>query len=182
MICPTCKTENLSHYKFCFECGETLAGGKSRQAKVNEKEIQQILNSPFALEFEELIDRAAAYYQVVIEQHPQYADVRFKLGSAYEAKGELDEAIHQYKEAARINPNYIDAHRKLGELYSDKGIYEEAIQEFKKVLKIKIKYRYADVQNNLGVAYEKAGKLKRAIQCYKKALAINQVSVCRCSE
>lgn len=174
MQCPICKASVDQTDKFCKACGVPLKEEADKTCLTGEQ-INKMLQLSFVYEIENLVDKAIDIYNMLIAQSKTggYADVHFKLGCAYEAKGKVGKAIAEFQKAIKVNPNYIDAHRKLGEIYNDENLYGEAIKEFKKVLSIKIKYRYADVHNNLGVAYEKAKKFKQAEASYKKSLEIN---------
>lgn len=174
MTCSTCKTENESNYKYCFQCGLSLkTDDEPSEVLLTDEEVNNLLRFSYVFEINNLVDQAIEACSAITEVHPEWADVHFKLARAYEAKGSHGKAISEYKKAISINPDYIDACRCLGELYSDEGFYNEAIEQFNIVLNKKIRFDYADIHRNKGFALEKIGKEEQAIEEYKKALEIN---------
>jgi tetratricopeptide (TPR) repeat protein len=174
LTCSKCKTENENNYKYCFQCGLSLkTDDELSEALLTDEEVNNLLRFSYVFEINNLVDQAIEACSAIIEVHPEWADVHFKLARAYEAKGSHGKAISEYKKAIAINPEYIDACRCLGELYSDEGFYNEAIEQFNIVLNTKVKFDYADIHKHKGVALEKIGKEEQAIEEYKKALEIN---------
>lgn len=176
MTCQKCKTVNQKNYKFCYNCGAPLKQNvvdKLSETLLTEHEVQALLKYSYVFEINSLVDEAIEAYSAIAEKHPGWADVRFKLARAYEAKGQYGKAIAEYRKALSINDDYIEAHRCLGELYSDEGFYEEAIEQFEIVLNKKHKFLYADVHNNIGVSLNELGNIDGAIEEFQKAIEIN---------
>ena len=177
LTCSKCKTENKDTHKYCCQCGLAIkedVTDELAETLLTEEEIEHLLKFSYVFEINNLVDEAIEAYSAITEVHPDWADIRFKLARAYEAKGKYGKAIAEYKKAIRINDNYVEAHRCLGEIYSDEGFYEEAIEQFNVVLKAKTKFEYADVHNNIGIALEKLGKEDEALEKYQKALSNNK--------
>jgi len=176
VTCSKCKTENEEIHKYCYQCGISLKEDiidELLETRLTEEEANHLLRFSYVFEINNLIDEAIEACTAITEIHPEWADVHFKLGRSYEARGFHGKAIAEYRKAISINENYIDAHRCLGELYSDEGFYNEAIEQFNIVLNTKIKFDYADIYNYKGLALEKLGKIDESIEEYKKALEIN---------
>lgn len=55
-----------------------------------------------------------------VEIAPGNANLRFNLGAALEAQGDMAGAEEQYRQAIRIKPDYAKAHQRLGELLRQK--------------------------------------------------------------
>lgn len=66
---------------------------------------------------------------------PQNAVVRYNLGRAYFAKGDLDQARIQLKAAVDIRADYVDARQLLIEIHLKKGEYASALQLADETLK-----------------------------------------------
>jgi len=174
LTCSKCKTENEDKYKYCYQCGFNFSNDdETAENLLTDEEVNNLLKFSYVFEINNLVDQAIEACSAILERHPEWADVHFKLARAYEAKGSHGKAISEYKKAIAINPDYIDACRCLGELYSDEGFYNEAIEQFTTVLNTKVKFEYADIHNHKGFAMEKLGKIEQAIEEYKKALEIN---------
>jgi len=176
LTCSKCKSENNDSHKFCYNCGMPMKediADETGETLLTEEEIEHLLTFSYVFEINNLVDEAIEAYTAITEVHPNWADVRFKLARAYEAKGKYGKAIAEYRKTIAINPDFIEAHRCLGEVYNDEGFYEEAIEQFKKVLEKKTSFKYADVLNNIGIAMEKLDKEEDAAEKYKKAIEVN---------
>ncbi|GEM_PF-1139190 len=146
------------------------------KAAETEKQARNVAPLPLEelpFDLEAILRQASRDYAEVLERHPRWPDVHFKLGLVSEGLGRPEKALMCYHQALAINPDYVQAHRKLAELCFDLGRYDEAILEFQSVLDIRVTYRYADVQNNSGVAHEGLGDHDAARRAYRRALEIN---------
>ncbi len=112
----------------------------------------------------ELINEAAGL-------HPEYADVRFKLGLSMLRHGEHEQARVQLLEALRINEEYTEARFYLGISYLDERLYREGLPHFEQA--VLEKPGYADLHCYLGSTYFCLGELKKARAVLEKALKIS---------
>jgi tetratricopeptide (TPR) repeat protein len=86
-----------------------------------------------------------------VKMNPDYADVHYHLGLAYNDSGMHKEAIESNKQAISIKPDYADAHYHLGSAYSQLRKYKEAIETYKQA--IRIKPDFANAHYHLGLIY-----------------------------
>jgi tetratricopeptide (TPR) repeat protein len=116
-------------------------------------------------------DRASDLFNEAVALHPDYADVRFKLGLALLRHGDHEQARAQLLEALRINENYTEARFYLGVSYLDEKLYREALPHFERAAAEKP--GYADLQCYLGSTYFYIGELKKARQVLDRALELS---------
>jgi len=138
--CFRCKTENRQEHRYCCECGVVLTGAASllKESLLKPGEKSRMLKFSFVFQINNMVDRGIEAYKKIIDSHPRWPDMRFKLANIYEIKGFTGKAISEYKEALSINPRYREARRCIGELYLKEGFYEEALKELNELLLIKL--------------------------------------------
>ena len=74
------------------------------------------------------LQQAISELESAVSQLPQNVIVRFNLGRAYFAKGDLDQARTQLKAAVDIRADYVDARQLLTEIHLRKGESALALQ------------------------------------------------------
>jgi len=79
-------------------------------------------------------DKAAEYYNAVIQKNPKSADAYLGLGMAYKELGRYDEAYNATKMAIRLKPSYNQAYYNLGLILEMQQKNEEAIKAYEKFL------------------------------------------------
>ncbi len=82
---------------------------------------------------------AITSYTRAIEADPDNKEliyVYFRLGQAYQEKGNAKEAIVWYRKSIEVEPNNADAYRSIGYLYKDGHKPKLAIEAFRKYLEI----------------------------------------------
>jgi len=82
------------------------------------------------------IERAIADLQSVLTSSPNNPVVRFNLGRAYLAKGDLEQARLQFQDAIKKRPDYIPARLSLGSLLLLKGDFSGALNLANETLQI----------------------------------------------
>lgn len=82
---------------------------------------------------------AARDYVRATEVSPEFPDIRFSLGRAYEALDRIDEAIEQYKLAIKSNRNYDHAHTALAFCLLRAKRHDEAVEAFDAVLALRMR-------------------------------------------
>lgn len=115
--------------------------------------------------------RAVECFDAAVSIHPEYADVRFKLGLALLREGRSEEARAQFLEALRINEHYTEARFYLGVAYLDGKMYREALPHFERAAAEKP--GYADLQCYLGATLFCLGDLSGAQAALDRALGIS---------
>lgn len=114
---------------------------------------------------------AVQAFQKAAAVHPDYADIRFKLGLSYLREGMHVEAQEELEAALSINPNYTEARFYLGINFLDRRMYRGALPCFEKA--VSEKPDYADLQCFLGATYFYLGELNRAREVLEHALEIS---------
>jgi len=79
-------------------------------------------------------EKAAEYYNIVIQRNPNSADAYLGLGMAYKELGRYDDAYNATKKAIQLKPSYYQAYYNLGLIQEMQGKNEEAIQSYEKFL------------------------------------------------
>jgi tetratricopeptide (TPR) repeat protein len=62
------------------------------------------------------------------------ATIEFKLGNAWQIKGDLEKALAHYQEALRLQPDYLEAYQQLGNLMLRQRQTEAALSYFEQAL------------------------------------------------
>jgi tetratricopeptide (TPR) repeat protein len=106
---------------------------------------------------------AARSFALASEIHPDYADVRFKLGLARLRAGEHTNARRDLEAAISINPRYAEAYFYLGITYLDERRYREATAQFER----------ADILYFIGDCYLRMDQLADAERFFRHSLQIN---------
>ena len=110
-------------------------------------------------------------YTKAIELNPEYTEVYYSRGKAYDAKGDIDEAIQDYNKAIELNPENAEAYYSRGSTYLNINEIPEAIQDFSKT--IELNPENAEAYYSRGKAYDAKGDIDEAIQNYNKAIELN---------
>jgi len=79
-------------------------------------------------------EKAAEYYNLVIQRNPNSADAYLGLGMAYKELGRYDDAYNATRKAIQLKPSYYQAYYNLGLILEMQGKNEEAIQAYEKFL------------------------------------------------
>lgn len=116
-------------------------------------------------------EHAAICFNDALALHPDYADVRFKLGLALLRDGRREQARAQLLEALRINDRYTEARFYLGISYLDERMYREALPHFERAAEEKPDY--ADLQCYLGATCFFLGDLERSRRVLERALELS---------
>jgi tetratricopeptide (TPR) repeat protein len=103
--------------------------------------------------------------------HPDYPDVRFKLGLAYLREGAHEAATRELQEALVINPGYTEARFYLGIAYLDERLFSKALPHFERA--VEEQPDYADLRCYLGATYFHLGELEKARDEFECALKIS---------
>jgi tetratricopeptide (TPR) repeat protein len=80
------------------------------------------------------VQQAITELQSAVGQDPKNPVLRFNLGRALLAKGQLDQARVQFQEAIKLHKEYLPARLALAQLYMVRREYANAIQAAKEVL------------------------------------------------
>ena len=114
---------------------------------------------------------AVGAFEKATHIHPDYPDVRFKLGLAYLREGKHGAATKEFHEALVINPGYTEARFYLGVSYLDERLFSKALPHFEKA--VEEQPEYADLRCYLGATYFHLGELEKAKAEFEHALTIS---------
>jgi tetratricopeptide (TPR) repeat protein len=113
----------------------------------------------------------ASLQMKIMEPHPKYADMYYRLGIIHLGQGKIEEAIKSFTEAVRFNSGYTEARIKLGISLAFAGQYDEAEKNL--LLIIEKKPSFADVYFYLGIVYAGKKQISDAVFSLEKAIKIN---------
>jgi Tfp pilus assembly protein PilF len=139
-------------------------------------EIDKGLDLPFdatppdiALDHDDLLHKQIERHQECLQNHPNYADVRYRYGVLLRAEGRGAEAMEQFAKAVELNPSYVQAIIKLGITQQELGMVDEAVETFRRALEIEPKY--VDLHYRLGLLYTDRREFQQAVQHMEAAAA-----------
>ncbi|MDD5449169.1 MAG: tetratricopeptide repeat protein [Candidatus Omnitrophica bacterium] len=107
-------------------------------------------------------------YGEILKEHPNYADIHFKLAQIYENQNKPKDAETEFRKALAINPDFMQARISLGFLYKELSRLEDAAKEFGFVLEKK--FPYPMVAFNLGLIYKRLNRNREAAKAFRMAL------------
>lgn len=64
-------------------------------------------------------DNALKYYQMCIDNNPDYFSAYYNVAIVYKTTNRTPEAIEWYKKAIAVNPRYSYAYNNLGNIYKN---------------------------------------------------------------
>jgi tetratricopeptide (TPR) repeat protein len=79
-------------------------------------------------------EKAAEYYNIVIQRNPNSADAYLGLGMVYKELGRYNDAYNATQKAIKLKPNYYQAYYNLGLILEMLGKNQEAIEAYDKFL------------------------------------------------
>jgi tetratricopeptide (TPR) repeat protein len=120
-------------------------------------------------------DEAITDYEQAIAVVPDFAQIRYNLGSLLLESGNLPTAIEQLQAAVKLAPQMAPAHENLGSALAQSGRVDDAIGQFEAAVKINGSYLIA--RNNLAVALAQTGRTSDAIDQFKQVLQIDPANI-----
>jgi tetratricopeptide (TPR) repeat protein len=112
-------------------------------------------------------DAAFKQFEVVLDQLPGDAGLRYELSLRLLQYGRIEAAKNQLVAALKIQPEYSEAHELLGSIYLQQTNLTAAIPQFSETLKLNP--RYAEAHLNLGLALEQQGDFHDALVHLREA-------------
>ena len=114
--------------------------------------------------------KAVETFSELRDLHPEYADIRFKLGLAYFKNSEHEKAFRELEEALKINPDYSEARYYLGILLFDQKRFSEAVLHLKRAAEEKADY--PDIQCYYGASLLYLGRYEKARKVLEEVIDI----------
>jgi Flp pilus assembly protein TadD len=122
--------------------GETLLRfGQIEHARTNfrrilelgyQDDVELMLQVGRALFRDNLVEDAAQFFDIAVQQEPESAEAVSCMGYAQHRSGEDDAAISTLRRALKLDPEYTEARIYLANLLYDKHEYEAALYQFEK--------------------------------------------------
>ncbi|MCK4538095.1 MAG: tetratricopeptide repeat protein [Candidatus Krumholzibacteria bacterium] len=116
-------------------------------------------------------DLAIRAFSDAVRVHPDYADIRFKLGLSFLREKKSGEAEAEFARSLELNENYTEARYYLGLSFLDQGMFKEALPHFERAASEKP--GYADLQCHLGATLFYLGELDKARIVLEKTLELS---------
>lgn len=120
---------------------------------------------------QEMFSLLAGVLQMVLEEHPNYADLHFHAAGVYMRLGQIDKAIEHGCKAVAINGKYVRARILLGQCCAQAGRAQEAFEHLEQA--IAAGGDWADVHCQAGELYLQLGKADQARQHLERAIQLN---------
>lgn len=125
---------------------------------------------------------ALACFQLVLDDHPGFPDVRNKAGLCLAMLGDMEGALEHLDEAIRINDAYGEAHLNRAVVLNELGRFDEARAAFHRASELERAEPDdfpADIGNQLAIAHARVADLylscsrpEQAVEEYLLALAV----------
>lgn len=134
--------------------------------------IEAFLSLPESEIDPEIFSTLAATLELVLENHPEFADLHYHCGAVYRRLGHRLDAIEHTERAVEINPQYVTALIQLAELYSQTDQWAMAVERLEQA--INAGGDYPDVHLLLGQLCQAGGRIDRARRAFQRALDLNR--------
>jgi tetratricopeptide (TPR) repeat protein len=119
----------------------------------------------------ELLQKAVDLYILGLSIDKDSTKLYFRLGVAYDKKGDRLSCINEMKNVIRIDPEDANALNYLGYTYADLGMnLDEAEELITRALKFKPDDAY--ITDSLGWVYYKKGNYEKAVSTLEKAVSL----------
>jgi Flp pilus assembly protein TadD len=95
-------------------------------------DVELMLQVGRALFRDNLVEDAAQFFDIAVQQEPESAEAVSCMGYAQHRSGEDDAAISTLRRALKLDPDYTEARIYLANLLYDKQEFEAALYQFEK--------------------------------------------------
>lgn len=119
----------------------------------------------------DLIEQQIERHEDAIREHPDHADLHYRLGLLLRHQGRIDEAVAAFREAVAINPVYVKALVKLGLALKELDQSDEAIRVLQQALDCKPEY--VDLHYRLGCLFAERRHFELAVDHFERCVATN---------
>jgi len=125
----------------------------------------------FALYAQGDLDKAAAYFQNILQEDPNFVLALYDMAVVNRDKGAIEQTISNYEKIIAINPNFPEALSNLGSYYFRSGKLVKAVTLFQNA--IRAYPNFIQALSNLGAALNKLDRFREAIPHLKKTIALD---------
>lgn len=116
---------------------------------------------------------ALACFQVVLDDHPDFPDVRNKAGLCLAMLGDLEGALEHLDAAVARNPRYAEAHLNRAIVLNELGRFDDAQASFTRAAQLERADEYpADLGNQLAIAHARVADLY--VSCARPRQAVDE--------
>ena len=110
-------------------------------------------------------------FSKTIELNPEYSEVYYHRGVAYDSLGNYRQAITDFNKAIELEPKDSWSYHYRGAAYDSLGNYKQAIKDYDKA--IELRPNFAVFYTSRGTANDSVGNHKQAITDFNKAIELN---------
>ena len=121
-------------------------------------------------------------FEILLADHPNFPDIRNKLGLCMAMMGDTEKSLEEFQKAVELAPDYAEAHFNRGLMLNDLGRHEEAEQAFAAATKLDVRdsavypsevgHKLAVTHAKLGDLYLSAERPELAAEQFRAALGI----------
>ena len=133
-------------------------------------DLQQQLQTAFALHRQGAIEDAAKLYREVFNSDPDNFDAANLLAITSLQLGKYEEAAELFVRAINLNPTFADTYSNRGIALAELKRLDQAVASYDKA--IALKPDHADAYSNRGNALKELGRFDEAITSYETAIAL----------
>lgn len=144
--------------------------------------LRQIMAQGVAAWENDDFKRAYEHFRGILEEHPDYADVRNKAGLCLAMMGDVENALDEFDEALKLNDRYAEAHLNRAIVLNDLGRFEDASEAFRHANTLDTRDSMvfpSDLGNQLAESHARSGDLylvanrpEEAAQQYAAAVSV----------
>jgi len=125
----------------------------------------------FALYGEGDLEKAAAYFQNILQEDPNFVLALYDMAVVNRDNGSIEQTISDYKKIIAINPNFPEALSNLGGYYFRSGELEKAVTLFQNA--VRVYPNFIQALSNLGAALNKLDRSREAVPHLKKTITLD---------
>ena len=125
----------------------------------------------FALYAQGDLDKAAAFFQNVLQEDPNYVPALYDMAVVNRDKGSIERTVSDYEKVVAINPDFPEALSNLGGFYFRSGKLEKAITMFQNA--VRVYPNFIQALSNLGAALNKLDRSSEALPHLKKTISLD---------
>ena len=140
-----------------YQRPEAGPGSESSQSS-----LRQIMAQGVAAWESDDFENAYRHFRGILDEHPDFADVRNKAGLCLAMMGDMEDALTEFDEALKLNDGYAEAHLNRAIVLNDLGQFEEASEAFHRANALDTKDSRvfpSDLGNQLADSHARSGDL-----------------------
>jgi tetratricopeptide (TPR) repeat protein len=145
-----------------------VAAAKQRRRYLAPDQIAQEPGAPSDERVVSMIEKQIAHLREAVAEHPNHADLHYRLGLLLKHTGDRGATIQSFERALSINPNYLKAMIKLAIVQREAGRVDDAIRTAQRALQIDPES--VQLHYELGLMYADRGLFANAIDSFDEAV------------